>query len=486
VLAGAYCKAPAVHNELVNREKPSANANAARIKLIQAMVNHGDKQNLGIDKFPAEKGVYLSVLHKTGLHREVALNQWAFAHPDKGSPFEHVWTEVTNFLSSTSAKPKALIELNQTLMSPPYGVKAGLLPILYMAVYCAMRDELVVYEDRRFVPWLSEEHIDRFVKRPDTFTFQQFKIEGVNADLFDAYAEALTPNKPASSVLDLVRPVAVRIGRMEYFTQQTRDERLSIRARSIRDAFKLSKSPHKLLFDEIPTALSSNLSEGESDGASDIAKRLVNALEELESCHDSLVTELIAGLAECLGIDAAKQQSDLSDLKAQAQSLSSQLVTHAESKSDIAAFLTKISTSRDGIGDAQWLREILMHLVNRPTDKWTDLDVLDAKRVSWRYRINVADLRKLAIRNGQAVQQGDGDHFLLQAIKSGEKEKSEGVTIVANARDKLDSLREGYGKLTADIDRETRLALLAELLHSELGFSGEDKNADSHASEDNG
>ena len=32
-----------------------------------------------------------------------------------------------------------------------------MLPILYMAAYCVMRDELVAYEDRRFVPWMTED-----------------------------------------------------------------------------------------------------------------------------------------------------------------------------------------------------------------------------------------------------------------------------------------------------------------------------------------
>ena len=68
-----------------------------------------------------------------------------------------------------------------------------------------------------------------------------------------AYAEALLPEKNAMPILELVRPIAVRLGRLDDFTQQTRDDGLlSEEARNVRDAFKLSKSPHKLLFDEIP------------------------------------------------------------------------------------------------------------------------------------------------------------------------------------------------------------------------------------------
>jgi hypothetical protein len=53
------------------------------------------------------------------------------------------------------------------------------LPIFYIAVYLSNKDEIAVYEDRFYVPYFTTEHLERFLKRPDTFTFQQFKIEGV-------------------------------------------------------------------------------------------------------------------------------------------------------------------------------------------------------------------------------------------------------------------------------------------------------------------
>ena len=469
VLRLVFCKAPTVHSELVNRDKPSSNANSARIKLIQAMVHHGDKPGLGFEKFPPEKGVYLSVLHKTGLHKETALNSWSFVAPDKGSPFEHVWSEILDFFASTSSKPRALIELNDVLMAPPYGVKAGMLPILYMAAYCVMRDELVVYEDRRFVPWMTEDLIDRFVKRPDLFTFQQFKMEGFNASLFSAYAETLLPGESVATVLQLVRPIAIRLGRLDEFTQQTRDaDRLSTEARNIRDAFKLSKSPHKLLFDEIPNALGVDVDD--SDGPALVCRKLIEVMDELSGCHENLVSDLVAELAQCVAIDRIKDVDDLAALRVKAGPLAKQLSHHADSASDVFIFLKKIASTASS-PDKQWLKEVMMHLVKRPTEKWTDLDVFDAKRLMWRYRLSIKDLRKLLLRDGQTLASSEGEHFLLQTIKSGEREQSEDVTIGASSREKLDHLKGEYQSLVSDFDRDTRLALLAELLHAELAVS---------------
>ena len=112
-----------------------------------------------------------------------------------------------------------------------------------------------------------------------------------------------------------------------------------------------------------------------------------------------------------------------------------------------------------------------MHLVKRPTEKWTDLDVFDAKRLMWRHRLSIKDLRKLLLRDGQTLASNEGEHFLLQTIKSGEREQSEDVTIGASSREKLDHLKGKYQSLVSGFNRDTRLALLAELLHAELAVN---------------
>ena len=154
VLEKVYSKSPELHNELVNRDKPSAQANAARIKLLHGMIDSPELTDLGVDKFPPEKAIYRSILFKTGLHREVSLNKWAFAPPKKRTPFFHVWRRIDQFLESTEDSPKSFADLNQVLMAPPYGVKAGILPIIYLATYCAQQQELAVYENRQYRPHL--------------------------------------------------------------------------------------------------------------------------------------------------------------------------------------------------------------------------------------------------------------------------------------------------------------------------------------------
>ena len=73
-----------IRTELVNREKPSGNAQAAIRKLLYAMVNHPDQKDLGIKGFPSELGVYRSTLEALGLHGNIKNDDYGFLRPSSG------------------------------------------------------------------------------------------------------------------------------------------------------------------------------------------------------------------------------------------------------------------------------------------------------------------------------------------------------------------------------------------------------------------
>ena len=124
-----YCDTPHIHNELINREKPSAQANAARNKLVSAMVHNLDKPELGIEKFPPEKAIYLSFLQATGLHQKQQDGNWKLTPPSRDNKYNlyPVWQEIDTFLEDTKDTPRSFEELTTRLQAPPFGVKAEVL-----------------------------------------------------------------------------------------------------------------------------------------------------------------------------------------------------------------------------------------------------------------------------------------------------------------------------------------------------------------------
>src|SRR3546814_4475306 len=68
-------------NELVNRTRPSSNAAAAMRALLRAMVERPTEPRLGIQSYPPEAGLYISLLRSTGLHHESDRDAWEFSSP---------------------------------------------------------------------------------------------------------------------------------------------------------------------------------------------------------------------------------------------------------------------------------------------------------------------------------------------------------------------------------------------------------------------
>ena len=255
ILDTVYHLAPVFKNELINREKPSSQAAAARNKLVAGLLHNVDKEDLGIEKYPAEKGIYLALLKATGLHKEIE-GKWQLVSPDKDeNPFNiyPVWEKVTDFLEKTENKPRSFAELAPDLKAPPYGIKEGVLPILYATAFLCYQHELALYEDNVYTPYFTEQHLERFVKRPDFFTVQRFRISGMRATIFKQYVKALYGDTEQSkSLLSIVKPLAKFMAELPDYTKSTKN--ISPIAQKTRKVFELAKTPEEVLFNILPEA----------------------------------------------------------------------------------------------------------------------------------------------------------------------------------------------------------------------------------------
>ena len=75
---------PKLHNELINRTKPSSNAVAATRALLHAMVERRGDERLGFEGFPPEAGLFVSLLESTRLYAADEAGTFAFRAPRPG------------------------------------------------------------------------------------------------------------------------------------------------------------------------------------------------------------------------------------------------------------------------------------------------------------------------------------------------------------------------------------------------------------------
>jgi len=460
VLSKAYNKSPSLHNELINRDRPSAQANAARNKLLFAMHQNQDKEDLGIEKFPPEKAIYRSILRETGIHD---LEAGCFAAPPKGSTLDHVWIRIEEFLDSTEAQAKSFVELNRELMSPPYGVKAGVLPIIYFAVYAVNHHELAIYEERRYRPFFNEEMIERFVKRPDEFKFQRFRITGLRASIYEEYSKVIESGNEKKTVIQMVRPLAKFIGGLEQFTLKTKSSDVSDKSKKVRDAFNLAKSPESLLFEDIPKALGyeKELSKSKPN-LEGLATDLQASLQELKAVYPNMVKQQIKLLQQAFHMD---DDGSLEDLRRKAIGRYDGLEQNTVDVDGLRAFIKRL-TKKEG-EDKEWLENVLMFLGQKPSDKWTDTDRAEADVKLSDFAKRILDLETLRVHYDRTAEktEGDFDVILLKSLKKGKEPVDEVVAIDKTRHEAIKDVKNKLKKeLSEHKDSELQLAALAELV----------------------
>lgn len=365
VLQDIYPDTPIIRNELINRDNPSAQANSGRRKLLLQLLNHHDKENLAIEKYPAEKSMYLAILKNNGMHANTK-NGWKIQAPTDAK-FLKVWQIIDDFLSQSSNQARNLSELDAILTTPPFGIKKPVLPIFYIANFLYNKDEIALYEDRIYVPYFTDEHLERFLKRPDTFTFQQFKIEGFNQSLMQEYEDNLLSKKPKNAQA-IFSAIASFIKELSTYTKQTSN--ISPIAQAVRDAFKNNKSPQDLLFRKLPEVC--GFSEKETDGFGETLKQ---ALQEIKNAYSIMLNQQVRVLAEKLNIENREENKG---------KIKTKLVEYGQ---NLQAYTIDAETTKfikiigENYGDIdRYFERILMSINNKNPKEWTDTDSDFAKQ----------------------------------------------------------------------------------------------------------
>jgi ABC-type dipeptide/oligopeptide/nickel transport system ATPase component len=382
VLEDIYFQTPIIKNELINRNNPSAQANAGRRKLLIALLNNSDMQDLGIEAYPAEKSMYKAILSSSGMHRKIKGN-WKIS-PPKDPVYLKVWNIIEKFFNDAKEQAQNFSTLDETLSLPPFGIKKSVLPIFYIAVYLSNKNEVAIYEDRFYVPYFTTEHLERFLKRPDTFAFQQFKIEGVTQSFLQEYQNSLLNGKKAPNAPKLFQAMAVFMQDIPPYTKQTKN--ISKVAQRVRDAFKNNKSPQDLLFRKLPEACGFNNS---ADGFGEIIK---TSLQEIKNAYSKMLDSQIGIFAEELNLDNKQIKLKLVEY---GQGLKNYTVDD-----EITKFINVISSNyRD---DSNYFERILMSINDKHPKEWTDDNSTFAKqKISENIKliINLNKIRSYHLQN---------------------------------------------------------------------------------------
>ena len=368
---GKFPQSPLLHNELLARQKPSGNAVAARNILLRHMVLHGAKYRLGIEGFPAEGGLFVSLLEQTGLHRYDG-ERGRFVRPVKDrdvSRLAPMWDAALAYVQNLSSRTVSVAEIYDLWRAPPFGVKEGFLPVLAASFILSSQDSLAVYRGGLFAPSFDDVAADYLSTDPKHIQLRWMDLDEVARHLLSSLAEVVRELDDRNKLVDM-KPIDVGRGLIAIYDRlpawTTRTMRLSSNARLVRDLFKRAHDPNQFLFDDIPKTFGRGSSLSDAEVLLEIVNNVRDGLRELVSAYPAMLHRLRDLLLEELQVSNASPQS-LGELRHRANN-----IHQVAGNFRLNALIGRLSQMD---GSDEMFVGIASLAANKPPRDWVDPDV---------------------------------------------------------------------------------------------------------------
>lgn len=377
---------PKLHNELLNRQKPSSSAIAAQNNLLRRMVLNEGEPRLGIEGFPAEGGLFASILEATGLYAEDGKG-WRFTLPQGDDPCRLVpmWEAASELLKTHTDQSIPVSEIYDLWRNQPFGVKDGLMPILAVAFILSQRNKVALYREGIFRARFDDVDVEYLAKDPASIQLRWMDLSDLSRRLLSEMAEIVRSIDQTNALVHL-EPIDVGRGLVaiyEDLPQWTkRTMQLSTNAVRVRDLFKRARDPNQFLFEDIPAVISGDGSLAKDEDLQRVVTGVREGLDELVQAYPSMLHRLRDLMLTELQVPNDSPQS-LAELRERAEN-----IRQLAGDFHLEAFIGRVSQF-DGTDAA--FEGIASLAANKPPRDWVDPD-LD------RAAIDIADMAQKFLR----------------------------------------------------------------------------------------
>jgi len=372
-----YNACPVVRNELINRNKLSSATARARRELIEAMVTRASEPVLGLQGTGPEVAVYRTMLLAEGVHRDKHNGSWKVAAPDDSSTYHAAWQAIDDTLKQAELEEIPLADVITTLERPPFGLKYGPIPILLCLYLIVKSEEVALYREKTFLPYLSPEEMELLVKRPDLFTVKRFAPTGIRNEVFSIYQKLLNTSSAIgeknirnATMVGVVAPLIQFANGLSEYVLQTKT--ISRKAQNTRRVLLNSKDPVHLLFEDLPSALNFDPFTDDSDlggnNTADFQIALREALLELTKADQFLQLEI----SEVIQNVFFGQEMGLQLLQDDLVQRAEPLISRCADK-QLKPFLVVLGKQMKSV--EEWVFGLATVVSQRPVDSWRDTDL---------------------------------------------------------------------------------------------------------------
>ncbi|EEN2099744.1 ATP-binding protein, partial [Salmonella enterica subsp. enterica serovar Florida] len=336
----------------------SPNAVKARKDLLYKMLYAENQENLGLSGWPAERGLHETLLVIPKIHKSTN-GEFGFTIPKLNDDVA-VLTPLFKFTDKLFADENKLVSVQQLFSlwgKPPFGVKNGVHPVLFLVYILAKKDTMALYKDNYFISKITDSEIDELLQDSSRFHMKKIIIDENKNNLLSKIREILIQlNIPSTGEepLEIARSLVGMVYALPEWSKRT--STLSEDSKKMRDLLLRASDPHKLLFVDLPfTFLSKNERE--------LLEKIECSIKELVHSYDSLLENIRNKML--IALDAIN--SDYTEIKERANTVSG---ISGDFRFD--AFSTRLK-ELDETNES--IESILSLAANKPTRLWSDNDI---------------------------------------------------------------------------------------------------------------
>ena len=314
---------------------------------------------------PPEFGIYLSIIKSNNLHIKKG-DEYEFSmEKTKNKNLKQMYQDFLKIIKS-SKEAVNVSDIYAHFVQQPYGMKAGMLPILLAVFFksseasCAFynkdevgRESLITDFDQRIA--------ERLYHLPETLKIMFVKIEGekqVILNEFKSYVEKnFLDNKQIENPTPLyvLKPIVVKAYKLPNYARKTRnfkDKRVLV----LRDELLSTQNPYELLYKKIP----------EICGTED-PKKLIKEFDKIYSQLNKVYAQLIEDFKSKI-IKVFQSDPNISDIDFET------IKSWARKININDPFSAKIND----LDDEKWLEQVISYAASKPANEWNDTDYNDA------------------------------------------------------------------------------------------------------------
>lgn len=361
---------PKINNEMIVRHKPTPTVINSRKKLLLGILECSGQENFGITGNSPDASMFRTILWRTGLYYTDKGEVWKYALPDqvKEPGLQKVWSKIQEFFTVSSEKPKDMRRFFDELMEPPFGVRAGLLPILFAAGLKAFPSVYSLrYKGGGYVSDILPSEIEQLCREPKEYEFIVLDIDQTKRNYLNAVLKLFGSQASSATGNDLIRACydALENWKAELPAGALSTRYLTLQTRRFQSILRHPSDPVRLLFEHIPTALNCSIDEQQ-----ELLESLEKCKNELSKVIDDYQQKAISSLRRALSLNWKSENGEVKEIARQWALCFPDELSNALSDNESKGLLSRMSMTYQS--DAKLVDSLSSLLLKKAIKRWDD------------------------------------------------------------------------------------------------------------------